>query len=160
MKIRKILTTLIFLGVAGAIIWWSYPVIKDRYFAPEEEVKIDEDQERDDLFVPKETQEEVTQEEENVSTKPELTSSDCDNECSRFYDEDLKYCQEVCGLGEQSEDETDCESKTGLEKDYCLKDKGIKEKDFKYCNEVLDEKIKETCQNRVTEEILDNSNLN
>jgi len=89
----------------------------------------------------------------------EVSSKDCDNNCKNFTDsKELKYCQEVCGLvpiQEESKKNKGCDALKDLEKDYCLKDEAINAKDFKICEEIEDSGIQKTCQNRITEDILD-----
>ncbi|HPN96288.1 MAG TPA: hypothetical protein PLK35_00830 [Candidatus Moranbacteria bacterium] len=95
-----------------------------------------------------------------------VTPSDCDKECSKFEkDEELEYCQEVCNIVEyeeedENEEENDeenenCDDKNGLQKDYCLKDLAIDKEDFKICDTINDSGVKKTCQNRITEDLLD-----
>ena len=86
-----------------------------------------------------------------------ITSEDCNEGCGQFEDEeDNKYCREVCGLdSETNETVAECDKLSDLEKDYCWKDKAISEKNFKTCKKIKDKKIKQTCENRITEDILD-----
>ena len=88
--------------------------------------------------------------------------SDCDNECKNFQNADaLRYCRQVCGLpivdqqGVVIQPATDCGSVSGLQKDYCLKDSAVKNKDFKACDQISDSGIKKTCKNRITEDIME-----
>jgi len=50
---------------------------------------------------------------------------------------------------------SDCADLEGLEIDYCYKDFAISEKDLKICGRISDAGIKKACQNRVTEDLLD-----
>ncbi|HRZ95251.1 MAG TPA: hypothetical protein P5262_01645 [Candidatus Moranbacteria bacterium] len=100
---------------------------------------------------------------ETVAPKVEFAPKDCDNNCSRFKkDSEKEYCQEICGTKtffEDAEEEGgssgDCASEKGVQKDYCLKDIAVGNKDYKTCNEIKDANIKKSCQNRITEDILE-----
>lgn len=94
----------------------------------------------------------------NAPARSEFNSKDCDNDCKRFKSnaEDFKYCQQVCGdlpVTKKSSAE-DCANLTGDEKDYCLKDLGVSKKDFTFCNQIQDSKIKKVCKDRITEDLL------
>ena len=91
-----------------------------------------------------------------VEETPSSNQTMCDNECEGISAEtDLKYCRQVCGLEEIKAPLGDCSDLTGIEKDYCLKDLAVSKKDMSFCEPVADAKIKATCQNRITEEIID-----
>lgn len=85
-----------------------------------------------------------------------VTPPDCMRECEPYqYDpKELEYCKNVCGLS--SPDTRNCDILSGLEKDYCIKDTAIEEKDMTMCDDIEDAKIKETCKNRIQEDILEN----
>lgn len=91
----------------------------------------------------------------------EVTTKDCDNQCKSYTDpEDLKYCQNICGLATPSKESvsktTKCETiEDGLEADYCFKSQAINKKDIKLCNSIIDSNIKKSCTNRFLEDILD-----
>ncbi len=82
---------------------------------------------------------------------------DCENRCSNFEGADLDYCREICGLNKKNSNVStgDCSDKSGLSKDYCLRDLGIEKRDFKFCDQILDAKIKKNCRDRITEDMLD-----
>ena len=82
---------------------------------------------------------------------------DCENRCADFRGENLNYCKEICGLNQKNSNSSsgDCGEKSGLTKDYCLKDLGIEKKDFKLCDQIVDEKVKKNCRDRITEDMLD-----
>lgn len=103
---------------------------------PEEEILKNEES-SDDLFI-------------------EVTNQDCTNKCSRFKNdaENLKYCQNFCGLSSINKKTTSCDVLESLEKDYCLKNTAITKKSFASCEEIIDSGIKKTCKNRVAEELL------
>ncbi|NTV41393.1 MAG: hypothetical protein HGA61_03920 [Candidatus Moranbacteria bacterium] len=91
----------------------------------------------------------------------DVTTKDCDNQCKDYSDsEDLKYCQNVCGLATISKESvsktTKCETiEDSLEADYCFKNQAISKKDIKLCNSIIDSNIKKSCTNRFLEDILD-----
>lgn len=98
----------------------------------------------------------------NIEVKP----ADCDKDCSRFKkDNEKEYCQEICGTTSYFEDaeeeggsSDDCNDEKGVQKDYCLKDIAVGNNDFKACEEISDKNIKKSCQNRITEDILEKQN--
>lgn len=101
-----------------------------------------------------------TKEEENRDLPDdqflEVTGQDCQNKCVQFKSdaENLRYCQNFCGLSPVNKKTDSCDSLEGLEKDYCWKDLAINKKDFAACENIADSGIKKTCKNRVTEEVL------
>lgn len=147
-----------------AFSYWGYPIVKSRYFNGEPKTI----QNRTDQQNPSD---ENTSAQKNINIEGEIKSdsigitispSDCDNECSRFKkDEELKYCQQACGLpsfnqeGIEIKPTTDCENTAGLQKDYCLKDSAVKNKDFKACDQINDSGIEKTCKDRISEDIIE-----
>lgn len=103
--------------------------------------------------------ESVAQTAPNIEVKP----ADCDNDCKRFTKDDEKeYCQEICGTtsyfenaGDEGGSDEDCSDAKGIQKDYCLKDIAVGNKDFKICSEIKDVNIKKSCRNRLTEDMLE-----
>lgn len=89
----------------------------------------------------------------------EIKKDDCKNKCADFKDEkaDFRYCQEVCGLVEVKKESSseECEDLEDLEMDYCLRDLAISKKDYGLCEKIEDKSISLNCQNRITEEILE-----
>ncbi|MFZ2192896.1 MAG: hypothetical protein WAV31_01515 [Candidatus Moraniibacteriota bacterium] len=89
----------------------------------------------------------------------EIKKDDCKNKCADFKDEkaDFRYCQEVCGLVEPKKESSseECEDLEDLEMDYCLRDFAISKKDYELCEKIEDKNISLNCQNRITEEILE-----
>lgn len=157
------LSLLIFIIVLSAITYFAYPIIKSRYFNSESKLIItNPDAQNSDNNNGENASQDVQESKvsfESESLKISVKPSDCDNECSNFKkNEELEYCREVCGLSalEKTEEPTNCENKSGLQKDYCLKDLGIEKKDFKICGKISDAGIKKTCQNRITEDIMEN----
>lgn len=154
---------LLFIIVLAVLTYFAFPIIKERYFndatkkiefAPKDENQKIKDEPTDQVNIPNN---ETASKIDATGTLPNINATDCDNECQNFKDnaKNLTYCQEVCGLTPIKND-TDCANKTGLEKDYCLKDLGIAKKDFKLCDQIQDVGIKKTCQNRITEDIIEN----
>lgn len=109
--------------------------------------------------------EEATLKEDTTETSAEKESyleikkSDCENKCADFKNEkaDFRYCQEVCGLVEVTKESSseECEDLEDLEMDYCLRDLAISKKDYKLCEKIEDKNISLNCQNRITENILE-----
>jgi len=93
----------------------------------------------------------------NVS-RDQLNSKDCDNHCARFKDnpDNFAYCQQVCGdaASIQRTSPADCANLAGDQKDYCLKDLAVEKKDYSICDQITDAKIKKTCKNRITEDLI------
>ena len=107
---------------------------------------------------------------------PKIHQSDCDNECvsRKAVDSEYRYCREICGLNEikdkqkfnqdTAENIDDTEGDIGeeecddiddsFEEDVCWKEKAIREKKDKYCDEIYSEDLAKVCHNRVTEEIM------
>jgi len=85
-----------------------------------------------------------------------ITTEHCDNNCDAFSLDFnlLEYCQQVCGIA-PIKDVSNCDNKSDIEKDYCLKDLAIGKKDSKLCEGILDANIKLTCQNRILEDSLE-----
>lgn len=158
---------LILIVALSVLAWFTYPVIGDRYFVNQKTESIPLSPEESVVPMPDagtaETDiEEIdkTVEEQKVlksegKVLQEITRDNCDSECEDFSGADLEYCQQVCGLKPLQENPTGCENKSGIQKDYCLKDLAVSKKDFKVCDEIADANVKKTCQNRVTEDILD-----
>jgi hypothetical protein len=154
MKLKLFLLILVL--ILAILAYFAFPIIKERYFndatkkiefAPKNENGI-----ADQNIIP--TNEPIKTI-DATGTLPNINASDCDNECKNFKDNtNLTYCQEVCGLATVKND-SDCTNKTNLEKDYCLKDLGINKKDFQICDQIQDAGIKKTCQNRITEDIIE-----
>ncbi len=190
---KKILFALIVIAL-GFFIFYSYPIIRDRYFPNEDKVEEENNQsdsekdsteesgnvssenvgnsqtenqteetlEVNDPELKKLLEEEDAEEEKAANETEEedsyvkITSRDCQNKCQDFSDGDeLKYCQEYCGLSGQKEAATDCNNLEGLEIDYCYKTLAIAKKDYSICDKIKDAGIQKTCRNRITEDIID-----
>ncbi len=93
----------------------------------------------------------------NGDTYLPLSKVSCEQNCRSYADsKELRYCQEYCGLTPPMAT-NDCTSLKDLEKDYCYKDQAIAKTDPSLCKNVSDTNIRTTCQNRVTENIVDQS---
>ncbi len=89
-----------------------------------------------------------------------MNKSDCKNECSNFKNDlrGLHYCQNFCGLlpvRERDIEEHCKDLNKGLPRDYCFRDKAISAKDMNICSSISDRGVKEHCENRITEDIID-----
>jgi hypothetical protein len=172
--VKKIFLAIIFL-IAIVVFFLFYPVIKDRVFKSEtkkieikpQNEKINNDETSNVNNPVQEGQ--VSENNQPSISAPNITvnSSDCDNECSRFKkDDEVNYCEQVCGISDlyeqdyesENSDTLDCEKQSGIQKDYCLKDKAIQAKDFNICTQIKDQAVKKTCQNRITEDIISTQN--
>lgn len=164
----KLLIILLLISV-GFVAYFSYPIIKSRYFKdwvfkPQQKTIINndsadmssEEENGESHFFNKDIQDTT----DESGTKPNISAADCDNECKDFSANqgNLIYCREVCGLSElekKPEALNDCNNQSGIQKDYCFKDLAIKNKDFKTCDQISDEGIKKACKNRITEDIIE-----
>jgi hypothetical protein len=172
-NLSKKITLLVVFLVFLLMIFFVYPAIKKRYFTkPAFSTKENRlgtnslDAQKDEQNKNNSSGEEKNNDGnfENSDLKISVNSADCDNECEKFKkDEELKYCENVCGISDLydysddsgEEEFSNCDKKQGVQKDYCLKDQAISEKDFKICDQVKDENIKKTCKNRITEDFLE-----
>lgn len=163
---------LIYVSLAGGLIYFAYPIVKSRYFnAGEKQDKkiitpIDETISEDSSGEESETAEEDAISNSETEIIPEgesfleITNKNCESKCADFASdaEKLQYCRQSCGLSPIDKKADDCEAKTGLEKDYCFKNLAISKKDFIICEKIQDAGIKKTCKNRLTEDILNGLN--
>lgn len=152
--------------VLAILIYFGYPTIKDRFFSNKSKIDVvnlineqKNDQSGEAVNVQTSTN---AVEIKSSSLEITITPSDCDNECSEFKkDNELEYCKEVCGLASTVEENTEknvsnnCGSINGLQKDYCLKELAVKNKDFKTCEVIVDSGVKKACKNRITEDIIE-----
>jgi hypothetical protein len=166
---------LLFLAaLAVLVVYLSYPVIKNRYFGSSareiiknDPVKKSEENITSDSQSISDNDSENPQETKNtVAPQIDVAPKDCDNNCSSFKkDNEKEYCQEICGTKTYFEDASDsggtsgdCASEKGIQKDYCLKDIAVGNKDFKACDEIADANIKKSCKSRITEDIIEAQN--
>jgi hypothetical protein len=93
---------------------------------------------------------------ESAESKEPVSQSDCENECSGYDTEKYKTaCLEECNLTKVSKEESDCAQLSGTAKDSCWKEKALKEKNFSTCDNIASVSSKKSCQDRLTEELLD-----
>lgn len=171
----------LFLYIVGlsAITYWAYPVIKERYFDGGKDAEISSSQENKDALKNGSADSYSTAENGNKNEPGpkegdvnfpeseqgnmflEITPVDCDNECIYFeIEKERDYCKQVCGLSAPTDPQDNgCDALSGLERDYCWKDEAVRKTDFSICQKIEDSKIKEVCQNRITEDIIDNQQL-
>lgn len=85
-----------------------------------------------------------------------ITTQHCNDDCKAFANQlDLfEYCQQVCGITPVKK-VSNCDGKDGIEKDYCLKDLGITKDDTSICGQISDANVKNTCKNRVLQDIIE-----
>lgn len=153
---------LFFILVLAVLAYFGYPIVKNRYFGNSTktiQLELPEN-------IPAVTNEAGVQKNETPEAEFEsdslsitITSADCDSQCSQFKtDQELKYCQEICGLNPSPNNTSlsNCDTMSGIDKDYCLKNLAIQKKDFKLCDQINDSGIKKTCKNRITEDIIEN----
>jgi len=161
--------------VLAGISYLLYPIIQQRYFqSAENSIIIHPDTDNPDPeIIPPPSQneigteaaltngiEEATQQDnlkKNGEIFRQITSENCNNECTELFGAELEYCKEVCGLKVTQEASGDCAGSDGLEKDYCLKDLSIIKKDFTICKQIKDANIKLVCKNRIIEDNIDNA---
>ncbi len=86
-----------------------------------------------------------------------ITTEHCDTGCKAFANklDFLEYCQQVCGIA-SIKDVKNCDNKKDLQKDYCNKDLAITKKDASICAKIKDVNIRQTCQNRIAQDIIEN----
>ena len=156
----------VYLALLGGALYFIYPIVSDRYFNSNEETSSEKSTDKKNSPYETEDGEANTDDDSDdtpVEEVPEdvfidIEAEDCEDNCEQFEDEeDKKYCQEYCGLLEMSDSsDTDCESLEDLERDYCYKNQAIADKNFKLCEKIADNKLRQACQNRITEDLLNN----
>lgn len=179
----KIILAVCILALIG-LFYWGYPVVKNRYFSqdkietisPLAPVKNGPDVLAEPEAVPEPSADEVPVEEETAPESPaeeaekkaaeaepllDVTTGDCANQCQDYKNdaEDLKYCQNFCGLDSSKKSADGCDQLEDLEKDYCWKDLAVSKKDLPVCDKIIDSGIKKSCRNRVSEDILDEQKM-
>lgn len=182
MNIKKTIITLVIILIVAAGLYFLWQNRHKYFFQGElenieeeesankpKDVKNTEDPEYDDAEVGEDEDDEEGNEEEaelngdTVSEEiikesyQEILETDCQNKCEDKKDtDDYQYCLEICGLRRADQGlSDDCSTLSGLDKDTCYKNKAIKEKDYKYCKEIEDDNLRESCKDRVLEEILE-----
>lgn len=92
----------------------------------------------------------------NKAPEEPVSQSDCETECSGYDTEKYKIaCLEECALSGTSQKESDCASLSGSAKDSCWKEKALTEKNFSACDNIASANLRKSCQDRLTEELLD-----
>jgi hypothetical protein len=163
----------VFIGCLLVLAAWGFPILKDRYKAPEKPTQQTTPQNQapsspstdNTVNVPASNDENsadsedssddsVTIEDDNFL---DVAPADCANKCKSFTEaEDVKYCKEVCGLATPTKKADGCDAiEDDLEKDYCFKDLAISKNDIKICDQIIDGNVKKTCKNRLLEDIID-----
>ena len=86
-----------------------------------------------------------------------ITTEHCATNCQAFASDLhlLEYCQQVCGII-PVKNVSNCDGKSGIEKDYCLKDLAVTKKDSSVCGQINDVNVKQTCQNRIAQDLIEN----
>ncbi len=87
-----------------------------------------------------------------------ITSQHCRDECEAFANNLVyfEYCEQVCSLSPVKDvSASDCGEEEGIRKDYCLKDLAINKLDSSICDQIDDANIKNTCKNRILQEIIE-----
>ena len=117
-----------------------------------------QESEEDDIF-DDEQQLPLEATQESGSAYMDITPADCANECEMYTGdtEKLSYCKSVCGLSLESgvaSSGGDCNEKTGISRDMCIKDEAVKEQSLPRCDDIVDKNIQRSCQNRVAEDFL------
>lgn len=116
------------------------------------EITQESDSTKDNIESPQETTSP-----ENSNFYINVTPPDCTRECEPYkYDEkELEYCKNVCGLSPRTSENINCNDLSNLQRDYCIKDHAISEKDQKLCESIADNNIKTTCETRIQEDFLE-----
>jgi hypothetical protein len=177
MNIKKYIFIIIFIVAAAIVAFFAYGVVKQRYFGVEQMTGKNKsvetqsqttNQGNDSQVLDEQAQSGATNAENSSSDEQNnppadgshlfVTSSDCDKNCKKFQGaaDDLKYCQEVCGIipAQSKSSDADCENLSGLDKDYCWRDLAVSKTDISICDKIGDTKLKKVCRNRVTEDLL------
>jgi hypothetical protein len=86
-----------------------------------------------------------------------ISTEHCNNGCQAFSNDLilLEYCQQACGIS-PIKNVTNCDDKKDIQKDYCNKDLAINKKDLSLCEKIADANIKQSCQNRINQDIIEN----
>jgi len=168
MKKSKIILMIIFAIAVAAVLYFTYGVVKSRYFGEKQggvETNNgglqDQTENQADNMSAEKSESGSLEDDVPVSEngRPIVENTDCEDDCARFKNNpgNLKYCQEVCGDRPvvQKESETQCENLEGLEKDACWRDLAVSKLDVDICDKISDTKLQTICRNRVVEELLD-----
>lgn len=167
MKKSKIILIAIFIIAAAAVLYFAYGVVKKRYMVTNtKRLDLNNGETQTSTDNPADNQsagDQVSTPSEVDNTaptngQPDVQSADCDNDCAQYKDnaDNLRYCQEVCGITpvKPKDSASQCENLSGLDQDTCWRDLAVSKKDFSICDKVSDAKLQKVCRNRVTEEVL------
>lgn len=108
-----------------------------------------------------ETKEEVPEEEAPLLQEKKsafhITNQDCYNECENFTPNSSgwRYCASRCDIIPVQDNEGECDTKTGLSKDYCLRDSAIKNNTPEICDTISDRGLAQQCTNKIIESLVD-----
>ena len=174
-----IVKLIVFLIVLAGLAYGGYYLWQNRetYFFKGGEIKTNEQESQnkqkissDDVVGSEDDEEEENESKDKTNDDgeyfvPVIHKSDCENECAgrKSVDIEYKYCREICGFNEIKDkedpkinnEEEDCDDiEDSFEEDVCWKEKAIKEKNDKYCDEIYSEALSKVCHNRVLEEIM------
>lgn len=161
-SMKKAFWIILFLHLLGAAGYFAYPVIRDRYFPGQkttrEQPRVNiifnngsDTQSENSILMPQNSPAE-----EASGDKLQISDSDCENGCEYFTaPEELKYCRSFCGLTDPAATTDGCEAKSGLDRDACWKNQAILKNNFGLCDKIQDAPLKKSCQNRVTEDLLE-----
>lgn len=172
--VRQFIIIFLIIVLIGVIAFFVYPVINNRYFsksdapaqnnAPIAFRDLNETAKQMEQAVPPVEENPALPGEENAAPPKEnkrnvktfITRDNCDNNCKSFEADSasLTYCQQVCGIAPVQEN-PNCDGKADLEKDYCQKDLAITKTDAALCESVKDDNIRQTCKNRVAEDLME-----
>jgi hypothetical protein len=172
MTIPNKVSVAVFIGCLLVLVAWGFPILRDRYKAPEKTTQPTTQQNQapasptaDNVDnVPASSEEDSDSEDvsnDGVAIEDDnfldVAPADCANKCKSFTEaEDVKYCKEVCGLATPAKKADGCDAiEDDLEKDYCFKDLAISKNDIKICDQIIDGNVKKTCRNRLLEDILE-----
>lgn len=161
---KKILIILVLVGaVAGGYCLWDKRY--EYFFTGEVETKPEQADapESSDNANPTDTptdQQSTGDDQQPADSDVKITDYDCSQSCeNRKNSSTYEYCRELCGFNESLEqaqpDNIDCDALENFNKDVCLKRKAVKEKKDNICDGIEDAQMKESCINRVAEEILE-----
>jgi len=157
--LKKIILTL-FLVAIGIFSYFSYPIVKNRYFSNN---TINDSQ----SAVPSENSfsiqnEDATEEDDSPGDLPiekevtPISESECEDECSDYsLPKEKTSCLEECKISATRNESKDCTTSSEAEKDSCWKEKAIKENKFEYCNNIENYSVKKSCKDRLIENILE-----
>ncbi len=175
----KIFIVLFFLGAFGVLSYFSFPIIKERYFQDEKNEKTlpsiqaenqppmeSSDPDTDSEIINQTPIPKFDQSAKNSldgKSFIEISREECESDCASFAENlpNFSYCQQVCGLSSTppTAPKEDCEGLESLDRDYCLKNLATKKGDFDICDKIKDENIKTTCISRITEDIVDKQTI-